>query len=83
MGCFSGGASLPPEVCRQFEEKTGSVIFEGWVLTETASTLSVNPTYKETRKLGSIGFPLLDTDIKIMDLVDPKKGMPQYELMIK
>jgi long-chain acyl-CoA synthetase len=79
MGCFSGGAPLPPEVCRQFEEKTGSVIFEGWGLTETAPTLSVNPTYKETRKLGSIGFPLLDTDIKIMDIVDPTKEMPQGE----
>jgi long-chain acyl-CoA synthetase len=48
-------------------------------LTETAPTLSVNPTYKETRKLGSIGFPLLDTDIKIMDIVDPTKEMPQGE----
>ncbi len=79
MGCFSGGAPLPPEVCRQFEEKTGSVIFEGWGLTETGPTLSVNPTYKETRKVGSIGFPLLDTDIKVMDLEDSTKEMPQGE----
>jgi len=79
VGCFSGGAPLPPEVCRQFEEKTGSVIFEGWGLTETAPTLTANPTFKETRKLGSIGFPLLDTDIKVMDLEDPTKEMPQGE----
>lgn len=36
MGCFSGGAPLPPEVCTQFEEKTGAVIFEGYGLSETA-----------------------------------------------
>ena len=45
MGCFSGGAPLPPEVCRQFEEKTGAVIFEGYGLSETAPVASVNPTF--------------------------------------
>lgn len=77
MGCFSGGAPLPPEVCRQFEEKTGSVIFEGYGLTETAPVATVNPTNRETRKIGSIGFPLPGTDIKVMDLTDPAIEMPQ------
>ena len=66
MGCFSGGGPLPPEVCHQFEEKTGSIIFEGYGLTETSPVASVNPTDKETRKIGSIGFPLPGTDIKIL-----------------
>ena len=77
IGCFSGGAPLPPEVCKQFEEKTGSIIFEGYGLTETAPVASVNPTFKQTRKLGSIGFPLPGTDIKILDLKDPSKEMAQ------
>lgn len=79
MGCFSGGAPLPPEVCRQFEEKTGAIIFEGYGLTETAPVASVNPTNKETRKIGSIGFPLPGTDIKILSLTDPTKELPQGE----
>lgn len=79
MGCFSGGAPLPPEVCRQFEEKTGSVIFEGFGLTETAPVASVNPTNRETRKIGSIGFPLPGTHIKILDLNDPTIEMAQGE----
>ncbi len=70
MGCFSGGAPLPPEVCKRFEEKTGSIIFEGYGLTETAPVASVNPTFKDTRRIGSIGFPIPGTHIKIMDIND-------------
>ena len=79
MGCFSGGAPLPPEVCIQFEEKTGSIIFEAYGLTETAPAVTANPTFKETRKIGSIGFPLPGTDVKILDLEDPTKEMPRGE----
>jgi long-chain acyl-CoA synthetase len=77
MGCFSGGAPLPPEVCKQFEAKTGSIIFEGYGLTETAPAITANPTFKETRKIGSIGFPLPGTDVKILDLEDPTKEVPR------
>ena len=79
MGCFSGGAPLPPEVCKDFEAKTGSIIFEAYGLTETSPALSANPTSKETRKIGSIGFPLPDTDMKILNLEDPTKEMPTGE----
>ncbi|WDP85134.1 MAG: long-chain fatty acid--CoA ligase [Desulfobacter sp.] len=79
MGCFSGGAPLPPEVCRQFEEKTGAIIFEGYGLTETSPVISANPTDRKTRKIGSIGFPLPGTDVKILDLEDPSKELAQGE----
>ena len=68
VGCFSGGAPLPPEVCRQFEEKSGSVIFEGYGLSETAPVACANPTDKTRRKVGSIGFPIPGTDVKILDI---------------
>jgi len=79
MGCFSGGAPLPPEVCRQFEEKTGSIIFEGYGLSETAPIASVNPTNRENRKIGSIGFPIPGTDIKILDLETAERELPKGE----
>jgi len=79
MACFSGGAPLPPEVCRQFEEKTGSVIFEGYGLSETAPIASVNPTNREQRKIGSIGFPLPGTDIKIVDIETGTSVLPEGE----
>ncbi len=68
MGCFSAGAPLPPEVCKRFEAKTGAVIFEGYGLSETAPAASANPTNLDQRKIGSIGFPLPSTDIKILDI---------------
>ncbi|MDM8538818.1 long-chain fatty acid--CoA ligase [Desulfobacterales bacterium HSG17] len=79
MGCLSGGAPLPPEVCRQFEEKTGSIIFEAYGLTETAPAACVNPSFKETRKIGSIGFPIPGTDVKIVDLAKSTQELPQGE----
>ncbi len=79
MGCFSGGAPLPPEVCKRFEEKSGSIIFEGFGLTETAPVLCSNPSFRETRKVGSVGFPIPGTDVKIVDLEDPTKVLPQGE----
>jgi len=79
MGCFSGGAPLPPEVCRQFEEKTGSVIFEGYGLSETAPIATVNPTNQEQRKIGTIGFPIPGTDIKILDIDSGTAELPQGE----
>jgi long-chain acyl-CoA synthetase len=79
IGCFSGGAPLPPEVCRQFEEKTGSVIFEGYGLSETAPIATVNPTNREQRKVGSIGFPIPGTDVKILDIETATEELPQGE----
>jgi long-chain acyl-CoA synthetase len=77
IGCFSGGAPLPPEVCRRFEEKTGAVIFEGYGLSETAPVATANPTNTRQRKVGSIGFPLPGTDIKVMDLVTGLQELPR------
>jgi long-chain acyl-CoA synthetase len=79
MGCISGGAPLPPEVCRDFEDKTGAIIFEAYGLTETAPALTANPTFTDTRKIGSIGFPLPETDMKILNIDDPTIEMPRGE----
>lgn len=79
MGCFSGGAPLPPEVCKQFEDKTGSVIFEGYGLSETSPVVSSNPTNTQNRKIGSIGFPVPSTDIKVVDLETGFTELPHGE----
>jgi long-chain acyl-CoA synthetase len=79
MGCFSGGAPLPPEVCKQFEEKTGAVIFEGYGLSETAPVATSNPTFRETRKIGSIGFPMPGTDVKILNVETSEVEVPRGE----
>jgi len=77
MGCFSGGAPLPPEVCKQFEAKTGAVIFEGYGLSETSPVVTANPTRRSGRKIGTIGFPMPGTDAKILDIETGQQEMPR------
>ncbi|WP_028325218.1 long-chain-fatty-acid--CoA ligase [Desulfatirhabdium butyrativorans] len=77
--CASGGAPLPVEVAKKFEEKTGCIIFEGFGLSETAPVITVNPTDTAKRKFGSVGFPLPSTDIKIVDSDTGLNEMPRGE----
>ncbi len=79
MACGSGGAPLAPEVAKQFEEKTGAIIFEGYGLSETAPLATVNPTNTETRKFGSVGFPFCNTDVKILDAETGDRELPRGE----
>jgi len=76
VGCGSGAAPLPLEVIKQFEQRTGAVIFEGYGLTETSPVLTMNPTNLEQRKIGSVGFPFINTDIKIVDLETGLQELP-------
>lgn len=63
--CKSGGASLPVEVLKGFEEKFKTKITEGYGLSET-SPVAVFNRYGET-KPGSIGFPVWGVEVKIVD----------------
>ncbi|KKN10871.1 hypothetical protein LCGC14_1032190 [marine sediment metagenome] len=83
--CNTGAAAMPPEVLKEFEERTGSVILEGYGMTETSPVATTNP-YIGERKIGSIGMPISDTELKIVDIDDYTKIMPQGEsgeIMIK
>ncbi|MGD8268516.1 MAG: long-chain fatty acid--CoA ligase [Desulfobacterales bacterium] len=77
-GCFSGSAPLPIEIIRDFEEKTGAVIVEGFGMTESSPVTHINP-FGGQRKVGSIGIPIPDTEARIVDLGDPSKEMPVGE----
>ncbi|MFX0070560.1 MAG: AMP-binding protein [Candidatus Hermodarchaeota archaeon] len=73
--CISGGASLPPEVKKKFEEITGALIIEGYGLSETSPNLVCSPFHRS--KPGAVGFPLADTLVKIVDIDDGKTILPQ------
>ncbi len=77
--CGSGGAPLPVEVAKKFEAKTGCIIFEGYGLSETAPVASLNPTNTTDRKFGSVGFPMPNTDVKIVDSKTGLKELAQGE----
>ncbi len=65
----SGGASLPAEVMRAFEDKFGIVVLEGYGLSETASTASFNVSAEERRQY-SVGKPIWGVQMRIHDLED-------------
>ncbi|HQG32351.1 MAG TPA: long-chain fatty acid--CoA ligase [Deltaproteobacteria bacterium] len=75
-GCFCGSAPLPVDVIKQFEEKTGAIICEGFGMTESSPATHVNPSAKGKTKPGSIGIPLPDTECRIVDINDRKTDVP-------
>jgi long-chain acyl-CoA synthetase len=77
VGCGSGAAPLPVEVIKQFEAKTKAVIFEGYGMTETSPVITLNPTNQEQRKIGSVGLPVPEVDIKIVDVETGLQELPQ------
>lgn len=78
-GCGSGGAPMPMEVAKQFEEKTGAIIFEAYGLSETSPLATANPCNKDTRKFGSVGFPISNTVVAIVDTETGLETLPQGE----
>lgn len=64
---YSGSAALPEELLRRWESATGAPVVEGYGQSETGPVLTFNPLYG-VRKPGSVGVPLPDTDIQIVDL---------------
>ena len=76
--CFSGSAPMPVEVIKEFEAKTGSVIIEGYGLTESSPIVCVNP-FSGVRKIGSIGMPFPNTQCRIVDIEDGETEVPPGE----
>jgi long-chain acyl-CoA synthetase len=66
----AGGAALPVEIHRQFQERFGITMLEGYGLSETSpvATLSV---LGEAPRVGSIGKPVRGIEMK---LIDPDGG---------
>ncbi|MDM8529240.1 long-chain fatty acid--CoA ligase [Anaerolineales bacterium HSG24] len=64
--CISGASALPAEVQTAFIERTGAHLVEVYGLSETSPALTANPLNSGGR-IGTIGVPLPDTDIKLMD----------------
>lgn len=76
--CISGGAPLPPDVKRQFEERTGCFLCEGYGLSEASPVVAVNPL-DGTAKDGSIGRLLPATEVKFMSLDAPNNEVKPGE----
>jgi long-chain acyl-CoA synthetase len=64
--CISGGASLPVEVLRRFEDRFHAIIYEGYGLTECSPVCVENPFGRQTRP-GSIGFAIPGFEARIVN----------------
>jgi long-chain acyl-CoA synthetase len=74
--CLSGGAPMPVEVMRAFEDKFGVEILEGFGLSETSPVASFNMAGRP-RKPGSIGYPVWGVEMAILD--DEDRPLPDGE----
>ncbi|UCE13698.1 MAG: long-chain fatty acid--CoA ligase [Candidatus Heimdallarchaeota archaeon] len=79
LGCGSGAAPLAPELAKEFERITEGTIYEAYGLSETSPCTHLNPTNKVQRKFGTVGFPLPDTYVKIVDLETGNTELPHGE----
>jgi long-chain acyl-CoA synthetase len=75
--CASGGAPMPVELMRGFEEAFNCQILEGYGLSETSPVASFNHPDRE-RKAGSIGTPIAGVEMKIVD--DSDHELPPGEV---
>jgi long-chain acyl-CoA synthetase len=63
--CISGGASLPVEVLRRFEDRFHTTIYGGYGLTECSPVCVENPFGRQIRP-GSIGLPIPGFEARIV-----------------
>jgi long-chain acyl-CoA synthetase len=75
--CITGGASMPVEVLRGCEQAFGCEVLEGYGLSETSPVASNNHPGRP-RKPGSIGTPLEEVEMKVVDEDDNE--VPQGEV---
>jgi long-chain acyl-CoA synthetase len=75
--CITGGAPCPEDLHRAWKEATGCALMEGWGMSE-AGPICNNPANRKP-KLLSVGFPVLETEIQIVDLETGTRVLPVNE----
>jgi len=63
--CFSAAASMAAELVRQWKERTGLAIYEGYGMTEAAPTVTYNHYHRHV--IGSVGTEVPGIEIQIRD----------------
>ena len=76
--CLSGAAPLPKQVQENFQSITGGKLVEAFGMTESSPATHVNPL--DRNKIGTIGTPWPDTDVRIVDVDTGEEELPQGEI---
>ena len=69
---ISGAMTLTPAIVKRWEDQAGSMLNEGYGLTETSPVALANP-FTDARRIGAIGIPFPTTDIKVVDSDEPTR----------
>jgi long-chain acyl-CoA synthetase len=77
--CFSGAAPLAAETKQRFETLTSGRIIEGYSLTEAMLACVCNPV-RGQQKAGSVGLPLPDVELDIVDLDSGTRSLTAMEV---
>jgi long-chain acyl-CoA synthetase len=75
---YSGSAALPEELLRRWETATGAPVIEGYGQSEAGPVISFNPQ-NGIRKPGSVGIPVPDTLVEIVDTDEGTRVLPVGE----
>ena len=77
-GFFGGAAPLAPETVKQLVDLTGKGIYDVYGLTENSALATCTP-WKGKAKPGTVGVPIPNTDLKIVDLETGTRELPAGE----
>jgi long-chain acyl-CoA synthetase len=77
--CFSGSAPLAPSTKAEFERLSGAKLVEGYGMSEAPTASHGNPLNGQNR-VGSIGIPFPDMEMKIVAVDDGEKLLPVGEV---
>jgi long-chain acyl-CoA synthetase len=73
---LTGGAPCPEELHREWRQRTGSGLLEGWGMSETGP-LCLNPV--TAPRLGSVGRPVIGTEVEAVDVEGGGRILPVGE----
>ena len=77
--CYSAAAPLMAETKHRFEALTGGRLLEAYAMTETMLAAAVCPV-KAAHKEGSVGIPLPDVEVRIVDAEVGEQDMPSGQV---
>jgi acyl-CoA synthetase (AMP-forming)/AMP-acid ligase II len=79
IGCISGAAPFPTESIKEFEAVIGKEkVLEGYGMTEASPAVTMAPLFG-TKKIGYVGVPIPNTEVKLVDITDRNKEVPLGE----
>ena len=76
----SGAAPIPQYLLETMLDRISGVVCEAYGLSECTMCATCNPASRDNFRLGSVGLPLQDTEIKIADLDTGEQEMPPGEV---